>query len=678
MMLIHRASGIQGLHKDAPQFANLVDHIVRHVGILQNLKKSASAKSKKSILPDLTTLPPQESDLSTIPADLYGLWALSKGASVVKLPIIKNSLLKPGVDGLYAASEFCLQELLSKQVIFPKLKVIDQNLVTSRTSSFNDVIVFQRSITRGAILWSIANTCGTVGIFASSHIDKFLESPAIIFESAISRERSFSPEVLKRKEEVLQPLTTWISSHLIEFPNISFLAQKLGHYADHQMSELYAGVSLPLDFDDDSSTIPEYPSQTTHDHISKQTSSKWRTQLDTIQNSNISIDFKSLILPGKQSDFSLSAIGFILREALNREKKLPVGNYILRRILDGLHTTQSSTKKFNPDHTNPLRKRMYGALLLCHHLPGFRVTSRIGICNLLSWLGTGQGYQTQEFLDQIGRSTGFFASNLLEMTETFEIVLSGNARKSADIPGHQQAKGVIQIDDMFIWGQPSNYLSATPTKLGAGRNGPKMTLKDKFSPYWSDKVQDAWVDFLGDMIDCNPINYQKTKPRWSDVGPFLDLINVPTFKTGLTRLQLANYLVSLNIVDAPSSDEIARWIHVHPKLGAFHGLQQLGFCLVTSNINTTRAAFACVYRHLDENLTQDDKKISSFGPIFVEHLLCKIARWHSRLATEMPELLDELALQVKNQSIIVYDIFPFPLSVDKEWIKEVIVDIIVS
>ena len=48
-------------------------------------------------------------------------------------------------------------------------------------------------------------------------------------------------------------------------------------------------------------------------------------------------------------------------------------------------------------------------------------------------------------------------------------------------------------------------------------------------------------------------------------------------------------------------------------------------------IKAVRRAFACVYFFLHNNLSEEDKRTLGFGTIFVEHLLCKIARWTVRL-----------------------------------------------
>jgi len=53
-----------------------------------------------------------------------------------------------------------------------------------------------------------------------------------------------------------------------------------------------------------------------------------------------------------------------------------------------------------------------------------------------------------------------------------------------------------------------------------------------------------------------------------------------------------------------------------------------------------------VYNHLDQFLTEDNKKILGFSPIFVEHLLCKVVRWESRLVEGKVSSLDKMAASI--------------------------------
>jgi len=593
LMRLHRAQGYQGLQKEVPQFSALVDHIVRYIQALCDKKeksdlarknsnptagkKQSPARKKQKTAPQthaaetqttdfaqVESAPDSLDDLSFIPGDLYGLRITVKPGPKVKLPLIKETLLKSGTDALYALSEFCLQELFSKEIIIPKLRSIDEHLSGPKTANYTDsTLIYQRCITRGAILWSIAETCGTNGIFAASKIDDFLKSPAILFEHPMRNYRKFGPEVLKKKESVLAPLMDWIKSYLRDNPEVSTAAQKLGHYTDHQMSELYNGGPLPLVFSEDedlesSGRNPDDGNLVENQAVSRKAR---KQQSQPCPTNGISLNLDSLIPQDVWKDFSLGMPAIIIREALNRCRDLPPGDECAQRILNGLHPLTSSPTKHNPDHTDPIRELMQCAVLLKKHVPASKVTTREGISNLLSWLGTGQGYTTRNFLKTLTRAH-FFASSIEEMIETFQAAINTNASlvgSHAQNSRPQEIPGFILYDDQRIWGQPNNFLSVSPTRRagdGDGRGG-KLTLREKFEPYWSNSVHDAWADLLGDMLDQDPTTYTGKRSKWAMASPFLDKINVLPFGPGLTRMQLANYLVTLEIMDPPEPDEVA-------------------------------------------------------------------------------------------------------------------------
>lgn len=268
LMQIHRTHGYSFLLKEAPQFAKLVDHILQYVYRLSVIKYnepgiSKSKKSKKTTSqetmekqtvyrPDFGPLLEQDIDrLCHVPPNFYGLRS-STSQVPFKLPPIKEKDLGYGSDALYLAASYCLQELWSSEIIIPKLKKLDESLSGGKTKNFDQQHVYQRSITRGAILWCIADACGTNGIFASSQMDLFLQSPAIIFEQPLSRERKFAPEVMKQRDIVLQPLFDWIRSHLAENSNITADAKRLGELTDLQILELFLGKRTLDNLDNDS------------------------------------------------------------------------------------------------------------------------------------------------------------------------------------------------------------------------------------------------------------------------------------------------------------------------------------------------------------------------------------------------------------------------------------------
>ena len=209
----------------------------------------------------------------------------------------------------------------------------------------------------------------------------------------------------------------------------------------------------------------------------------------------------------------------------------------------------------------------------------------------------------------------------------------------------------------------------------------KFTLREKFAPYWTRGVQNAWVTFLDDMLDKDPTTHMGPHQAWQDVQSLLDNLNISGFGSSLTPFQLTNHLVTLKIVNPPTAVDISDWIYKHPKLGAFCTLKDLGFSVSKKNLMSVRGAFTCIYHFLEEHLIEQDKSLLFFGPIFVEHVLCKIPRWKARLADEDAEgRLKELAekateqnyLWMAGENIIHNKLFPLPLLIPSSWLEKTI------
>ena len=687
LILIHRTQGYKYLLKEAPQFAKLVDHIIQYIYRLSVLKFNEpgiklSKKNKKTISPvkqtvyepDFGMVLEQDIErLSRVPANFYGLRSSTSQASV-KLPPIKQKDLGIGSDHLYSAASYCLQELWSAEIIIPKLRKLDESLSGGKTKNFDAQHVYQRSITRAAILWCIADACGTNGIFASSRIDQFLQSPAIIFQQPLSRERKFAPEVLKHRDVVLEPLFEWIRKHLAEHPNITTSAKRLSELADLQILELYLGKRIS---EEDPAIETLKPGRSTK-------------ETKKVAPALLPITFQIIVSPENKDGIQLGELALVIREALNRERGHEPADEILNRVLNGYHATRSTTTRSNPDHTNPIRQNLEAASLLKTHLPGELLTSKYGLSNLLSWMGTGQGFKTQSFLESFTHDKQFFSTKLEDMIDTFQAVVAQNAFIVSRYPEHQRPRelpGIIHVDDMLVWGQPNHLLSSAPTKEKIGKYSIKFTLREKFAPYWANEVQTAWVTFLSDMLDNDPTTHIGPRPAWRNVSSLLENLDITGFGSGLTPFQLANHLVALKIVDPPTVVDIADWIYKNPKLGAFRGLKDLGFSVSQKNLMSVRGAFTCIYRFFEEHLTEQDKSLLFFGPIFMEHILCKIPRWKNRLTEEDAEgRLEELAAKeiegnyvwTPRGNIMSNKAFPVPLLIPSAWLKQTIDSISVS
>ncbi|KAJ7614213.1 hypothetical protein B0H17DRAFT_966169 [Mycena rosella] len=67
--------------------------------------------------------------------------------------------------------------------------------------------------------------------------------------------------------------------------------------------------------------------------------------------------------------------------------------------------------------------------------------------------------------------------------------------------------------------------------------------------------------------------YEGKLPTWSSTIALLKSLEISSFKTGLTAMQLVNTLSISNVIQMPSVIEMAEWIADNPKLGAVKGLK---------------------------------------------------------------------------------------------------------
>ena len=700
LVQIHELNGYEGLKEAAPNFVELVDHIIQHV--LEGFSKKIAAqkpnaktkpKSLESNLQDKLRLGPIRELPSQVPFDLYGLRASggvrSHSKSGAKLPIVAlpGRTLCLASCHVYATAVDILHDFWVQEFIMPPLKIIDNETRSQRHTSFDNNTIYHRNITRAAILSCIASACGGDGIFASNTMSKFLESPASLFEEKFNRSYKFGPAVITNRDRMLAPLFEAIENSISENPDLIDKASSLGNIVTRKMVEFHVGG--PVDIDhviDDSPQIPvilpnSFKKRTLPKSIQARNSHRDKLELPKLENL---LDF--FLTTGFKSP-RMAVPTIILREALNYRKDLPPANSILGNVLLGKHPTQNSTTIYNPDQTDPAREFSLGFLLLQKHIPSHKLTSREGLSNLLSWMGTGQGFRTKVFLESISRSSGFFASSLNEMEETFQTVINKNAKLLID-KGLQSMKSVFKIEgyvvyeDVQIWGSASNLLSATPTLKGGG----KQTLHEKFKPYCAVEVQDAWVEFLGDMLDQDPSTCQWTGPQktWDKTMELIASFQFPGLGGGLTLLHCTNAIALLKLVTLPEPESLAVWMSNNKDLGAYKGLQILGFNLVPKNpheqvqmeAEKIQVGFKCVFAHLDEHLSTFDKTLLGFNALFVEHLLCKITRWDNRM--RRANLLDKWEAWIKDAEENVDGTLPFPLTMEPEKIKQIIEETLVS
>lgn len=710
LLHIHRHYGYAGLKGKAPFFADLVDHVVQYMLRQQTIHTSQSkadgAKRKAALRrrtgkapknaewetgddhdddsgparkpytrqnePTETTplVGPSVQDVEQIPWTLYGM---REGDSSKTISFTTKYKVQKGLDELYSKCIICLQELWSHHLIIPQLKPIDKQFNGNRRN-YSDIHVWQRSFSRGAVLTALAKALNTDAIFASIGIYSYLVSPLMPFHGHLANEAKFSKAVLKSNNDVLAPLVLYIKTVAETNPEIKESVASIGNIVQSELLKLVNKGLTDLEDGRESELVSSNPLIA----LKAPGASKGGNKKNFLAPS------MDTLLP-KQEALNLSILGLIIREALNRARKLPPGNTAIHKVLIGTHAALNSKTHRNPDHTDPIRRSSVGARLLKTHITGKMMTSPEGISNLLSWLGTGQGYETQGFLETITPRETFFAHDVTTMVQTFQTVMSLNAQAvvaygRSNKRNLQEIPGYIPLDDLRIWGQPNNHLSATPTLIKSG--GAKLTLLSKFQPYFDAKLQKKWTTWLGDLAGHDPDEYEGPRNSWKSALDFAKETGLPGFGSGLTQLQFANSLAFGNVVDMPPMVDVTAWIAIpaNSRLGAYRGMNALGISLWDKL--SVQVGFKCIFSHLDDNLTEDDKVILGFDPIFLEHSLCKVLRFEKHLRREARISIAELGAQalaeqensgwIAGENKTNHTSFPFPLQVKRDQVEAII------
>jgi hypothetical protein len=163
----------------------------------------------------------------------------------------------------------------------------------------------------------------------------------------------------------------------------------------------------------------------------------------------------------------------------------------------------------------------------------------------------------------------------------------------------------------------------------------KLTTEEKFAPFFSATVQDAWIKWLGPLAniqlnDLRGVDLRDKLKSWKSAYDFVVGLGLSPFGSGVTPMQFANTLALLGLCLPPTVEEMAKCINTdhHPKC-TICGLKQLGFNIDAKPNEWVIAAFQCVYDHLKHDLSFADKHelgfLFGFGAMFIEHLLCKIS-----------------------------------------------------
>ncbi|KAJ2920834.1 hypothetical protein H1R20_g16261, partial [Candolleomyces eurysporus] len=574
--------------------------------------------------------------LDQLPNDLYGLRPSSNASDLSLQRTVYQEVwgVHPWTSQILLSK--VVQAILTEELIKPHLTKYDRLLQTTKHAKSPEQAV-NRCIIRGAMLSCFVEATQSDAILVSEQMSPLLNSPNFIAGKSCTSARDAAPKVLNNMNQLQGPFVQAVQDLLT--PGIRTTLTEMGNVIHTCLVSHFSPSS-------------KNPAKTYH---------KGRALVF----GPISLD---QVMP---QDASIAILDLMLRESLRERRGKTWVVESLGRVLRGEHATRSSHSAYNPDHTNPARHYNRLATLLSEYMGDRPLTGPYGLSNLLSWFGTGQGAMTEKFQEYLTGHGGFWSESVQGMVTKFNAALRENEYLESNNLEELGAvlEGLLKYNDNRAWGQPSNLLSAQPTQRG--KNGAKFTLQAKFTPYFEDRVVNNWTLFLGDMAGQEYRKWTGPRRSWKEALEMVHDLRISGIG-GLTALQLVNSLALFGVVDMPDQRTMADWIWTRPQLGAFRGLEAIGFEIV--NTNAARFAFNLVYSHLDQTMSNEDKEMIGFSSIFVEHLLCKVVRWDRRLnqdgSSQTLRSLAEEVLKKSGAGIVEPDPFPCPLSLASPLVQE--------
>src|SRR5882762_4262934 len=611
--------------KTYPSLATFVDAIMTYV------TATSERSSKKRKTTNGSNMPSLE-DLRIISSEMFPFQHSSSSTSSYLLPYIKTNPKQSHLDSI-AVAEWCFLDFISNILIVDHLGQYSETLNSAKqnmnalqrqddnTLHRSRTLIKARAINCGAILQVFYQAFGhDQSIFSYRPVFNFIQSPLSLFIqiSNITKDEELASKIME-DFNILSPLQSLITNVVAKDPGIKISIKNI--WKTSVSSNI---ISTWTSKELSNSQPPE------HTPSSNATNSSRRNVDRSSQNISMAmpstLDSKTLIIASNGPFYG--QIGVVLREVLNQHRGHPIANEHLYRILSGLDAVQGQvqlTSFKNLDHVNPVRANNVYHNMLILALPPAHLTCHIGLSWILTYMSTGQGFMTQDFVKQ---------TNM--MFDCLEIAVSvfSEAEKQFFNSDPQDHK---QYQDPRCWGQHCQQLGLHPTVnlSNDASTSRQITITEKLTPYWTSSIQSKWLTFLGPLVDQDPSTFCGPLHSFDSTLTFISGLKLPPFKSGLTHLQLVNNFALLGICQPPSVADISSWISQNRNLGAFAGLQQLGFNLSWEAkgkkkseilLPWVKSAFQCVYDHLDMHLTDLDKKELRFGVIFVEHLLCKVGR----------------------------------------------------
>lgn len=595
--------GFNALHSRHPSMANLCGHIEHLLSLVQSNREAGRPLLDPAGVQGsspLNTSPIPPTPLHLLPGDLYGLQTSSRTAQIDLSKGKFNAILQKNVDASSILPDL-VDEVLTAQLVDIHLKKYDTLFKKPHPNTKEENAV-NRCIIRGALLSCIVEAVGSDAILTSNRIAPLLLSPNFFNVKTCKSVRDARRKILNDLEGSTRPLISAMQELLdVE---LAITIRKMGDAVHGCAFSRYMGIANPK--------------------LQKDPSRRGSSTRKPV--------FGAVVLSATVANgVHVVLLNLLIREALLSRRGQRPAIDALARVLRGQHSSLSSNRRVNPDHTNPCRHYNELSKMVNELFSGRALTGPFGLSNLMAFFGTGQGARTQRFQTSLEEqfSDGFWSESTADCVTKFE---RGLCQMASDPASLAAAVEEFLVADMRAWGQASNSLSLQPTLVGT--NGRKVTMEEKFDQYFNNKVYNCWIHFLGDMANQEFDGWGGPKNSWKATIDMVQGLNISGM-AGLTALQMVNSMALLGLVTMPTGRELADWIWERPKLGAFKGLELLGFTM--ENTNSTRFAFDVVHNWLDGHLSALDKVTLGFSAMFVEHLLCKIARWNGILVREGTE-----------------------------------------
>ncbi|KAF9048078.1 hypothetical protein BDZ89DRAFT_1127035 [Hymenopellis radicata] len=491
------------------------------------------------------------------------------------------------------------------------LKEVDSSSNVKSAVDGDIPAVYDQCLVRGAMLDSVLDAVDDDGIFCAPEIREVLHTPWLII-SVSQRPSTFAKQLRKDPSLPLNNLLRWLRLHP-SAAEIQSQSIRLGD-AVRQCMLILGKVGLPK-------------IAATHTRIG---AVRKRQIIPLVGGPSCSaplVEPLSGIFPRVEMP-EFGCLGLILLEVavFLRGSSSPTCSARvpdLQPVLSGLNPITNSKRRIVPDYFNPCRSRNDMHRLFATRLTGQQLTSRYGLSNMLLFIGTGQGGPTASFVNDHLQE---WITSSDRCTQIFEAARTH----------FREEKAAKHSPSLFSNGNCWGAQFCSQLSLQDTAEGKEIDIRKHCEEFFSDKVFNEWKTFLDkasmweesmDDIAERPSN---RLPTFNDALALGAACGVDGFgANSLTNLQLANSLALMGLCQHPTVDEMGAQVFAIKK-GGLGGLRLLGLHPAASQSkDSVIQAFRCVYAFMDEHLDAEHKDLFHFGPIFVEHFLCKLKRWAS-------------------------------------------------